>query len=154
MSIALRYLPHIAWGVLAYTVLFWRLGATSFWDPDEAHYAQATRELIASGRWLTPYYNDEPFFDKPILFYLLQAVPMAIAGSTEAAARFVPALAALGIIGWAWWLGRTLVSKDVGFVAALLLTANPAVFALARYAILDTVFTVFLFGGVALVTVA
>ena len=39
-------------------------------------------------------------------------------------------------------------------VAALLLATNPAVFALARYAILDTVFTAFLFGGAALVTVA
>jgi 4-amino-4-deoxy-L-arabinose transferase-like glycosyltransferase len=140
--------------VLAFTVFFWRLGATSFWDPDEAHYAQTTRELIASGDWLTPYYNDEPFFDKPILFHLLQAIPMTLAGPTETAARFVPALAALAIVGWTWWLGRRLVSHEVGFVAALLLTANPAVFALARYAILDMVFTAFLFGGVALVTVA
>jgi 4-amino-4-deoxy-L-arabinose transferase-like glycosyltransferase len=147
-------LPIIGWGVLAFTVFFWRLGATSFWDPDEAHYAQATRELIASGDWLTPYYNDEPFFDKPILFYLLQAIPMTFAGPTETAARVVPAPAALAIVGWTWWLGRTLVSREVGFVAALLLTANPAVFALARYAILDTVFTAFLFGGVALITVA
>ena len=55
MPIARRYLPYLAWGVLAFTVLFWRLGATSFWDPDEAHYAQTTRELLATGDWLTPY---------------------------------------------------------------------------------------------------
>jgi 4-amino-4-deoxy-L-arabinose transferase-like glycosyltransferase len=55
-------------------VLFWRFGATSFSDLDEAHYAQTTRKLIAGGNCLTPYYNDEPFFDKPNLFYLFQAV--------------------------------------------------------------------------------
>jgi 4-amino-4-deoxy-L-arabinose transferase-like glycosyltransferase len=147
-------LHFLGWGVLAFTVLFWRLGAASFWDPDEAHYAETTRELIASGDWLTPYYNDEPFFDKPILFYLLQALPMALLGPTETAARLVPALAALAIVGLTWWLGRTLASREVGFVAALLLTANPALFALARYAILDTLFTAFLFGGIALMTVA
>ena len=140
--------------MLAFTVLFWRLGATSFWDPDEAHYAQTTRELLTSGDWLTPYYNGQPFFDKPILFHLLQAVPMAILGPTETAARLVPALAALAIVGVTWWLGAALVSAEVGFVAALLLTTTAAMFALARYAILDTVFTAFLFGGVSCLAVA
>lgn len=149
-----RHLPFLAWSALAFTVLFWRLGAASFWDPDEAHYAQTTRELITTGNWLTPYYNDQPFFDKPILFHWLQAVPMATLGSTETAARLVPALAALAIVGFTWWLGATLASSEVGLVAALLLTVNPALVALARYAILDTVFTVFLFGGLAMLTVA
>jgi 4-amino-4-deoxy-L-arabinose transferase-like glycosyltransferase len=151
---ARRYVPYIGWALLAFTVLFWRLGAASFWDPDEAHYAQTTQELIATGDWLTPYYNDQPFFDKPILFHLLQAVPMQVLGPTETAARLVPALAALATIGLTWWLGAALASGDVGFVAALLLTTNIGVFALARYAILDTVFTAFLFGGVALLAVA
>lgn len=149
-----RHLPFLAWSALAFTVLFWRLGAASFWDPDEAHYAQTTRELITTGNWLTPYYNDQPFFDKPILFHWLQAVPMAILGSTETAARLVPAIAALTIVGFTWWLGAALLSSEVGFIAALLLTVNPALVALARYAILDTVFTVFLFGGLAVLTVA
>ncbi len=151
---ARRFLPYIAWGVLAFTVLFWRLGATSFWDPDEAHYAETTRELLASSDWLTPYYNGQPFFDKPILFHLLQAVPMALFGATETAARLVPALAALALIGVTWWLGATLISAEVGLVAAFLLTTNTATFALARYAILDTVFTAFLFGGVSCLAVA
>ena len=131
-----RHLPFFAWSALAFTVLFWRLGAASFWDPDEAHYAQTTRELITTGNWLTPYYNDQPFFNKPILFHWLQAVPMSVLGSTETAARLV---AALAIVGFTWWLGAALVSSDVGFVAALLLTV---------------VFTVFLFGGLSMLTVA
>lgn len=140
--------------MLLFTVLFWRLGDATFWDPDEAHYAQTTRELIASGDWLAPYYNDQPFFDKPVLFHLLQALPMQALGPSEAAARLVPALAALAIVATTWWLGVTLASAEVGLTAALLLTVNPSLFALARYAILDTVFTAFLFGGAALVTVA
>jgi 4-amino-4-deoxy-L-arabinose transferase-like glycosyltransferase len=140
--------------VVLFVVLFWRLGAPSFWDPDEAHYAETTRELIETGDWLAPYYNDRPFFDKPILFHWLQAMAMRVAGASELGARLVPALAALALIGLTAWLGITLVSVEAGIVAALLLATNPAVFALARYAILDTVFTALLFGGVSLVSVS
>jgi len=36
---ARRAAPYVFWAVLLFVVLFWRLGAPSFWDPDEAHYA-------------------------------------------------------------------------------------------------------------------
>ena len=149
-----RHAHKFGWAVLAFTVLFWRLGATSFWDPDEAHYAETTREMLATGDWLTPRYNDQPFFDKPVFFHWLQALPMAALGPTETAARLVPALACLALIGVTWWVGAVLVSVETGFIAALLLTTNAAVFALARYAILDSVFAALLFGGAASVTVA
>jgi 4-amino-4-deoxy-L-arabinose transferase-like glycosyltransferase len=140
--------------LLLFVVLFWRLGQPTFWDPDEAHYAQTSRELLRTGDWLAPSYNEQPFFDKPVLFHWLQGAAMALFGENEFAARLVPALAALGLVGVTVWLGATLVSFDVGLIAALILAANPAVFALARYAILDTVFTLFLFGGASLLAVA
>jgi 4-amino-4-deoxy-L-arabinose transferase-like glycosyltransferase len=143
---------HIA--VVAFVVLFWRLGDATFWDPDEAHYAEMTRELLATGDWLAPYYNDEPSFHKPVLFHLLQAVPMAALGSTELAARLVPAVAALALVGTTFWFGATVVSVEAGYLAALLLLTNPGVFGLARYAIFDSLFTAFLFGGAALVGAA
>ena len=135
-------------------MLFWQLGTPSFWDPDEAHYAQTTREMIATGDWLAPHYNQEPFFDKPMLFHQLQGAAMLVLGQGELGARVVPALAALMLVCITIWLGAVLVSLDVGLVAGLLLTVSPGIFALARYAILDTLFTAFLFGGVALVAAA
>ncbi len=140
--------------LIACIVLFWRLGAPTFWDPDEAHYAETTRELIATGGWMAPLYNGAPFFDKPILFHWLQAVPMAMLGPTELAARLIPAAAALALVGITGWVAASLVSTDVALMAALLLATSPATFALARYAILDTLFTAFLFGGASLVAVA
>jgi 4-amino-4-deoxy-L-arabinose transferase-like glycosyltransferase len=140
--------------VIVFVVLFWQLGTPTFWDPDEAHYAQTTRELIARGDWWAPYFNEQLFFDKPILFHQLQAMAMLAFGQNEFAARLVPALAALALIALTAWLGATLVSIDVGVLAALLLATSPGVFALARYAILDTAFTAFLFAGAALVAVA
>src|SRR6476619_1927582 len=75
--------------LVLFVVLFWRLGAPSFWDPAEAHYAETTRELIETGDWLAPYYNDRPFFDKPILFHWLHALAMRVAGVSELGARLV-----------------------------------------------------------------
>jgi 4-amino-4-deoxy-L-arabinose transferase-like glycosyltransferase len=139
---------------LLFIVLFWRLGTPTFWDPDEAHYAETSREVIRTGDWVAPFYNEQPFFDKPMLFHWLQAGTMKLLGPTELAARLVPAFAALALILLTAWLGTALVSFEVGLVGALVLAASPAVFALARYAILDTLFTAFLFGGASLVTVA
>jgi 4-amino-4-deoxy-L-arabinose transferase-like glycosyltransferase len=140
--------------LLLFVVLFWRLGAPTFWDPDEAHYAETSREVLRTGDWLAPSYNDQPFFDKPILFHWFQAGAMSLAGVNEFGARLAPALGALVLVGFTAWLGAALVSFEVGFVGALLFAASPATFALARYAILDTVFAAFLFGGVSLIAVA
>src|SRR4029079_14672929 len=111
----------LALSVVVFVVLFWRLGAPSFWDPDEAHYAETSRELVETGDWLAPDYNEQPFFDKPVLFHWLQGISMALAGPTELAARLAPALAALALLGVTAWVGATLLSADVALVAALLL---------------------------------
>jgi 4-amino-4-deoxy-L-arabinose transferase-like glycosyltransferase len=140
--------------LLGFVVLFWRLGTPTFWDPDEAHYAETSREMIATADWSAPFYNEQPFFDKPVLFHQLQATAMRLGGGPEFGARLVPALAALGLVAITVWFGAVMVSRDVGLVAGLMLTACPGVFGLARYAILDTLFTMFMFGGAACLAVS
>jgi 4-amino-4-deoxy-L-arabinose transferase-like glycosyltransferase len=139
---------------LVFVVLFWHLGTPTFWDPDEAHYAETTREMVAAGDWWAPYYNEQPFFDKPVLFHQLQGAAMVLVRDPELAARLVPALAALGLVGITAWFGAAMVSTEVGLVAALMLAASPGVFGLARYAILDTLFTMFTFGSAACLGIA
>ena len=139
---------------LIFVVLFWRLGTPTFWDPDEAHYAQTAREMMTSGDWWAPYFNEEPFFDKPVLFHQLQGLAMLLLGPTEFAARVVPALASLALIGVTAWFGLRTASRDIGINAGLLLSVSPGIFALSRYAILDTLFTAALFAGAALLAVA
>jgi 4-amino-4-deoxy-L-arabinose transferase-like glycosyltransferase len=139
---------------LIFVVLFWRLGTPTFWDPDEAHYAETTREMIATGDWSAPFYNEEPFFDKPVLFHQLQATAMQLVSDPEAGARLVPALAALGVVAITVWFATVMLSGEVAIVAGLILMACPGLFGLARYAILDTLFTMFMFGGAACLAVA
>ena len=106
---------------LVFIVLFWRLGTPTFWDPDEAHYAETSREMIATSDWSAPFYNEQPFFDKPVLFHQLQATAMRLCSDPELGARLVPALAALGLVAITVWFGTVMMSREVGIVAGLML---------------------------------
>jgi 4-amino-4-deoxy-L-arabinose transferase-like glycosyltransferase len=139
-----RALSVLGWVVPVWIVLFWRLGYSSFWDPDEAHYAESTREMLAAHDWLAPLYNGQPFFDKPFLFHALQMVSFSALGPTELAARMVPALSAVALLLVISWIGRELFDRTVGRLAALMFLVLPATFALTRYAILDMTFTLLL----------
>lgn len=149
-----RLVRVAAWALVCWVVIFWRLGYPSFWDPDEAHYAETSREMLAAREWLVPLYNDEPFFDKPVLFHWLQMAAFALLGPTELAARLVPALAAVALLGCTAWLGSALLAAESAELGTLMLAIVPAMFALSSYAILDMLFTAFLFGGASLVVVA
>ena len=147
---ARRAFVWAGWAIVVYVVVFWRLGFPSFWDPDEAVYAVATRRMLRTGDWLAPIYNGEPFFDKPIFFYWLQLISFKLFGINEFAARLVPAVSAVGVIAVTGWTGRVFFNRQVGMLAALIVAVLPATFALSAYAILDMTFTFFLFAGVAL----
>ena len=147
-------LAPAGWAVVCWVQFAWSLGYPSFWDPDEATYAETTREMLAAHSWFVPIYDGRPFFDKPPLFYLLQMTTFSVFGATELAARLVPAGSAGAILVIVVWLGRHLFDRDVGRNGALMFAVLPATFALSSYAILDMTFTAFLLGGCALLTVS
>ena len=68
------------------------LGRPAIGDSDEAFYAEAAREMRERGDWLTPYYNYETRFQKPVLYYWLIGGTYAVAGIGEAQARLWAAL--------------------------------------------------------------
>ena len=74
------------------------LGRGAITDSDEAFYAEASREMVESGNWITPHFNDTPRFQKPILYYWLTAGTYLVLGPTETAARLWAALSGLGLV--------------------------------------------------------
>jgi 4-amino-4-deoxy-L-arabinose transferase-like glycosyltransferase len=157
MRVPERRLLHLliviaGWAVVCWVVFGWRLGYPSFWDPDEATYAEASREMLAARDWLVPTYDGHPFFDKPPLFFMLQMASFTLWGATELAARSVPAISAGLLVLVVGWFGTRLFNRDVGRTGALMFAVLPATFALSSYAIVDMTFTLFLFGGCAFVT--
>ena len=73
------------------------LGRPAIGDSDEAFYAEAAREMRERGDWLTPYYNYETRFQKPVLYYWLIGGTYAVAGIGEAQARLWAALSGVGL---------------------------------------------------------
>ena len=134
--------------------MFWRLGYASLLDPDEAHYAELTREMLHSGSWLVPLLDGKPFIDKPVLFHWLQGASVWLLGETEFAARLPSAVAALSLFAITRWAGGILFGLEVGSLAAIMFATIPATFALASIALFDMVFACFLFGGLACLLVA
>ena len=108
----------LIWGVIA-VVVFWRLGYVSLLDPDEAHYAQLTREMIRARQWLIPTLDGLPFIDKPVLYHWLQAAAEALFGENEFALRLPSALAAVGLIWTVRWIGQSFAGRSAGNWAAL-----------------------------------
>ena len=102
-------------GLVCFLTFFAGLGRGAIGDSDEAFYAEASREMVASGDWLTPYYNYELRFQKPILFYWLVSIAYKAAGVGEAAARFPAALAGFGLAIITYLVGRRWFDAGTGF---------------------------------------
>lgn len=85
------YLPALI--IVVLIISFFRLGSLTLFDVDEAVFSEATREMVESGNWLTPTYNNVNRYDKPILFYWMMALSYKTFGINEWGARFPSASA-------------------------------------------------------------
>lgn len=147
LRVSLGAVRSIRWAAIAWIVVFWRLGYTTLLDPDEAHYAEMTREMLQSHSWLVPLLDGRPFIDKPVLFHWLQGLSMTLLGQTEFAVRLPSALAAIALFAITRRFGILLFGEVVGEWGAIMFATIPATFALSSIGLLDMVFTTFLFGA-------
>lgn len=99
------------------------LGHPFLWEPDEPRFAEATRQMLERGEFLTPWFNDQPRFEKPILFYWLQLPFFALLGPTESAARLPAALAGLGCVWLTYLIGTRLHGERAAWLGALALAS-------------------------------
>jgi 4-amino-4-deoxy-L-arabinose transferase-like glycosyltransferase len=136
--------------LLAIPFLFVGLGRAPFDDPGEGMHVEIARELAVSADPLVLTLNGVRYLDKPPLLYALLAGAFAMAGRSEAAARAVPAMAALAAVVAVTWLGARLMDEARGLVAGLGLLTSGAFFAYGRYVRPETLFVAALAGGFAL----
>lgn len=92
------WLLSIFWLVLVIGIAVWlKLGSTGLLDETEPLFAEAARQMLVRGDWITPYFNEATRFDKPPLVYWLMALAYQTIGVNEWAVRFPSALAATGL---------------------------------------------------------
>ncbi|MEA5539870.1 glycosyltransferase family 39 protein [Limnoraphis robusta Tam1] len=109
--------PKTSWGFSIFGLLLicsiaflWNLGNTGLVDETEPLFAEAARQMVLTGDWITPYFNGETRFDKPPLVYWLMAVGYQVFGVNEWAVRFPSALAAIALT-----VGCFLTLRSFGF---------------------------------------
>ena len=124
-------------GLVCFLTFFAGLGRGAIGDSDEAFYAEAAREMVASGDWLTPFYNYELRFQKPILFYWLVSIAYKAAGIGEAAARFPSALSGLALSLLTYLVGRRWFDAATGFFAATVVATSFGYFSIGRLSLPD-----------------
>lgn len=84
--------------VIGFFAFFWNLGATGLIDETEPLFAEAARQMTVIGDWITPYFNGDTRFDKPILIYWLIAIGYKILSVNTLAVRLPSALSAMGLV--------------------------------------------------------
>ncbi len=143
-----RWLLPLGLLLLAGFLFFTRLGAVGLFDADEPAYAVAAREMRESGDWVTPTFNGQPRFDKPILFYYLLVLAYEAFGVNEFAVRFWPALGGVILTLVVYRLGLRHAPAAAG-TAALVFLLSPLTWVMGRAAVTDMLLTLCLTGCMA-----
>ncbi len=120
------------------------IGSYGLWDPWEPKYAQTVREMIDRGDYLTPYFNGEIRWTKPILIYWLIILPTKIFGNNEFSARLPSCIAAIFGVLVTYYFLRKLKGRKTGLMGACILATLPQYFFLARQAMPDMLLAAFL----------
>jgi 4-amino-4-deoxy-L-arabinose transferase-like glycosyltransferase len=123
--------------LLAALTFFAGLGRGAITDSDEGFYAESSREMVASGDWITPHYNYEPRFQKPVLYYWLTSATYLVTGPTEMGARLWAALAGVGLVLVTAAAGRRWYDETTGLLAGAIVATNFGYFSIGRMALPD-----------------
>jgi 4-amino-4-deoxy-L-arabinose transferase-like glycosyltransferase len=120
------------------------LGGPAITDSDEAFYAEAAREMVASGDWITPHFNEQERFQKPILYYWLTAAAYSAAGINETTARLWSALSGVGLVLVTFGAARRWYGDGPGLIAGAITATTFGAFWMARQALPDLPVTFFI----------
>ncbi len=126
--------------LLFYFIFFHNIWAYALMDVDETRYVSMAEDMFRSKNFLTLYLNHQYFFEKPPLYFWGECLSFAIFGKiNEFTARFPVALYGTLSCFLTYFMGRKLVSRTYGVVAALIQATSMEFLILAKFAILDIV---------------
>src|SRR5947209_19576253 len=89
--------------------------------PDEGRYAEISREMAASGDWVTPRLNGLKYFEKPPLQYWASAAAFKAFGENEIVARIYTGLCGLATVLLIGFTARRLGNMEVALTSVMAL---------------------------------
>ena len=123
------------------------LGGVHLYDWDEVNFAECAREMIETGNYLQVQIDFQPFWEKPPLFFWLQAVSMHLFGINEYAARFPNAVAGILCLLLLYGIGKSLKDRLFGWLWVLTYFGSILPHLYFKSGIIDPWFNLFIFLG-------
>ncbi|MFA6571220.1 MAG: glycosyltransferase family 39 protein [Bacteroidota bacterium] len=134
--------------IIGAILFFPMLGNVNLFDWDEINFAEAAREMIATGDYLTVRIDYAPFHEKPPLFFWMQVAAMKIFGINEFASRLPNALIGILSLLLIYSIGRKLFDYRFGFIWVLAYTGSVLPFFYFKSGIIDPLFNLFIFASI------
>jgi 4-amino-4-deoxy-L-arabinose transferase-like glycosyltransferase len=106
-------------------------------NPDEGRYSEISREMAATGDWVTPRLNGLKYFEKPPLQYWASALSFRLFGENEYSARLYVVLAGFSTIALVGFLGKRLWGWDMAIASMMAIACSPYFMALGGIVTLD-----------------
>ena len=134
----------IALLLLGLVIYVYGIGGYPLLEPDEGRYSEIPREMIESGDYITPKLNYVKYFEKPALFYWMNALSMKAFGENEFAARFPTILMAiLGAI-LTYLVAKSMYCSNTALLSPTILLTMLLYFALGHINIIDMTLSFFI----------
>lgn len=125
--------------------LFFGIGSYQLIDVDETRYAVMSRDLLNSFNWNDLMLNNQPFLEKPPLYFWIVSASIKFFGKfTPFAVRFPIALLSSLLVFFTYFFGKKIISRKFGMISALTLLTSVFFLVLSHVAIIDMVLTVFI----------
>jgi len=126
------------------------LGGVHLFDWDEINFAEAAREMLVTGQYSRVTIDYQPFWEKPPLFFWLQAASMKIFGINEFAARFPNAVCGIITLCFIFILGRSYFDTTFGWLWVLAYIGSFLPHFYFKTGIIDPWFNLFIFSAIML----
>lgn len=121
------------------------IGSVHLFDWDEVNFAEIAREMIVNENYLNVQINYQPFWEKPPLFFWLQALSMKIFGINEFASRFPNVIVGIASILSLFYIGKKFITEKFGFIWALSYIGSILPHFYFKTGIIDPLFNLFIF---------
>src|SRR6187455_761668 len=126
------------------------LGGVHLFDWDEINFAEAAREMLVTGNYAHVQIDFQPFWEKPPLFFWMQAASMKVFGINEFAARFPNAICGILTFCLIFSLGRKYFTTVFGWLWILVYAGSFLPHFYFKSGIIDPWFNFFIFSSIAM----
>lgn len=139
-----QYYPYII-TLVAVLLFIPFLGAVHLFDWDEINFAEIAREMYVRQDFIQVTIDYKPFWEKPPLFFWLQAACMGVFGVNEFAARLPNAICGIITLPLLYGIGKQLHSIRFGLIWVLCYAGSLLPFFYFKSGIIDPYFNLFIY---------